>query len=171
MEAYKPITHFIKEQGAIPGIQISHAGRKASVCVPREGGKGVEVMQGGWPVIGPSELPFSKDTQKPHAMSETEIGEVVQSVKRAAERSLIAGYPVMEIHAAHGYLFHEFLSPLSNRRTVRYGGSLENRMRLTLEVADAVRQFRTSPQRTRACLKTVNKLAKRNCGRGLKFIP
>jgi 2,4-dienoyl-CoA reductase-like NADH-dependent reductase (Old Yellow Enzyme family) len=141
MEAYKPITRFLKEQGAVPGIQISHAGRKASVCVPWEGSQGVDVMQGGWPVIGPSELPFSDDYPKPHTMSETEIGAVVQSFVAAAERCLSAGYEVMEVHAAHGYLLHEFLSPLSNQRTDRYGGSLENRMRLTLEVADAVRKF------------------------------
>jgi len=141
MEAYKPITRFLKEQGAIPGIQISHAGRKASVCVPWEGSKGVDVMQGGWSVIGPSELPFSHDYPKPHAMSESEIRTVVESFVTAAERCLTAGYEVIEVHAAHGYLLHEFLSPLSNQRTDRYGGSLENRMRLTLEVADAVRKY------------------------------
>jgi len=141
MESYKPIARFLKEQGTVPGIQISHAGRKASVCVPWEGSKGVDKVQGGWPVMGPSELPFSEDYPKPRAMTESEISEVVQSFVKAAERCLAAGFEVMEVHAAHGYLLHEFLSPLSNRRADRYGGSLENRMRLTLEVADAVRKF------------------------------
>ncbi len=141
MEAYKPITRFIKEQGVMPGIQISHAGRKASVCAPWEGSKGVDEKQGGWSVIGPSALPFNSDSPQPRAMSEAEIDTVIQSFVKAAERCLAAGYEVIEVHAAHGYLLHEFLSPLSNQRTDRYGGSLENRMRLTIEVADAVRKF------------------------------
>lgn len=141
MEAYKPITRFIKEQGAVPGIQIAHAGRKASMPAPWDGNKGLDETQGGWPVVAPSALPFNDDYPKPRVLTETEIGAVVQSFVQAAKRSLAAGYEVIEIHAAHGYLLHEFLSPLSNQRTDRYGGSLENRMRLTLEVAEAVRKI------------------------------
>jgi len=141
LEAYRPIARFIKEQGAVPGIQIAHAGRKASTTAPWDGNKGIHESQGGWPVIAPSALPFNDDYPKPRAMSEADIAAVVQSFAKAAERSLAAGYEVIEVHAAHGYLLHEFLSPLSNQRTDLYGGSLENRMRLTLEVAIVVRKI------------------------------
>ena len=140
MEAYKPIARFIKEQGSVPGIQIAHAGRKASTSVPWEGNRGLGENEGGWPVVAPSALPFNEDYPKPRALSETEIEAVIRSFAEAAKRSLAAGFEVIEIHSAHGYLLHEFLSPLSNQRTDRYGGSLENRMRLTLEAASAVRK-------------------------------
>jgi 2,4-dienoyl-CoA reductase-like NADH-dependent reductase (Old Yellow Enzyme family) len=142
MEAYKPIVQFIKANDAIPGIQIAHAGRKASVSAPWEGGgdKPVQPAQGGWPIVAPSSLPFDAGWLTPRELGGPEIGMLIQAFVKAAQRSLKAGFEVIEIHAAHGYLLHEFLSPLSNQRSDKYGGSLENRMRLTLEVAAAVRK-------------------------------
>jgi 2,4-dienoyl-CoA reductase-like NADH-dependent reductase (Old Yellow Enzyme family) len=138
--AYRPITQFIKENGTIPGVQLAHAGRKASTSAPWEGGKSVEEKKGGWPIVAPSALPFDTDSVVPKALTEPEIEVIIQAFAKAAERSVSAGFEVIELHAAHGYLLHEFLSPLSNKRTDRYGGSLENRMRLTLEVASVVRK-------------------------------
>jgi 2,4-dienoyl-CoA reductase-like NADH-dependent reductase (Old Yellow Enzyme family) len=140
MEAYRPIARFIREQGAVPAIQIAHAGRKASVSAPWDGNKGLDQAHRGWPVVAPSEMAFDIDYIKPSALTENEIKNVIQSFVKAAERSLDAGYEVIEIHAAHGYLLHEFMSPLSNQRTDDYGGNLENRIRMTLEVAAAVRK-------------------------------
>lgn len=136
--AYRPITQFIKAQGAVPGIQIAHAGRKAAVGIPWQGGNPLAAR--GWPLVAPSAVPFDQGYVTPQALSVAEIAAVVAAFVKAAERSLAAGFDVVEIHAAHGYLLHEFLSPLSNHRTDAYGGSLENRMRLLLEVAAAVRQ-------------------------------
>lgn len=140
VNAFRPLVQFIKENGAVPGIQLSHAGRKASTSIPWKGTGYVGAEQGGWPVVGPSALPFDSKSPTPRALSEQEIQEVIAAFAKATERSLAAGYEVIELHAAHGYLLHQFLSPLSNQRTDRYGGSLENRMRLVLEVADAVRK-------------------------------
>jgi 2,4-dienoyl-CoA reductase-like NADH-dependent reductase (Old Yellow Enzyme family) len=131
--------HFVAEQGAVPGIQLAHAGRKASARRPWEGRGQVPMDDGGWRPVAPSAIPFAEGDVTPHALSEPEIGEVVQAFAAAARRSVSAGFGVLEIHAAHGYLLHQFLSPLSNARTDRYGGSLENRTRLTREVATAVR--------------------------------
>jgi 2,4-dienoyl-CoA reductase-like NADH-dependent reductase (Old Yellow Enzyme family) len=133
------ITAFIKQQGAIPGIQIAHAGRKASCRVPWEGGAAIPAADGGWQTIAPSAVPFRNTDPVPKELSVAEIHEVVEKFGAAAHRALAAGFEVIEIHAAHGYLLHEFYSPLSNRRTDEYGGSLENRIRFTLEVAKTVR--------------------------------
>ena len=133
------ITAFIKQQGAIPGMQIAHAGRKASCRVPWDGGAAIPAADGGWQTVAPSAVPFRNTDPVPKELSVAEIHEVVEKFGAAARRALAAGFEVIEIHAAHGYLLHEFYSPLSNRRTDEYGGSLENRIRLTLEVAKTVR--------------------------------
>ncbi len=138
-KAYAPINAFIKSQGAVPAIQLAHAGRKASTSSPWLGRGTVDKANGGWDVVGPSPLAFDTHSLVPHEMSIAEIEAVQQAFVMAAKRSLDAGFEVAEIHAAHGYLFHEFLSPLSNQRTDAYGGSLENRMRLTVDTARAVR--------------------------------
>jgi 2,4-dienoyl-CoA reductase-like NADH-dependent reductase (Old Yellow Enzyme family) len=133
------ITAFITQQGAIPGMQIAHAGRKASCRVPWEGGAAIPAADGGWQTVAPSAVPFRGTDPVPKELSVAEIREVVEKFGAAARRALAAGFEVIEIHAAHGYLLHEFYSPLSNRRTDEYGGSFENRIRLTLEVVKTVR--------------------------------
>lgn len=138
-EAWRPVARFIKAQGAVPGIQIAHAGRKASTDAPWRGGKPLNASQGGWRPIAPSAVPFDEGHPVPKEMARDDIAEVTTQFAEAARRSLAAGFEVIEIHMAHGYLLHEFLSPLSNRRKDEYGGSLENRMCLPLEVARAVR--------------------------------
>jgi 2,4-dienoyl-CoA reductase-like NADH-dependent reductase (Old Yellow Enzyme family) len=136
------IARFVHSQGAVAGIQLAHAGRKASCDLPWNGGAGLKSHQaGGWAVIGPSAIPFDEGNPVPTALDEAGIDGVVTAFEEATERALTAGFQLIEIHAAHGYLLHEFLSPLSNHRTDRYGGSLENRMRLTLRVAGAVRDL------------------------------
>jgi 2,4-dienoyl-CoA reductase-like NADH-dependent reductase (Old Yellow Enzyme family) len=139
-EAFQRITAFVKSQGAAVGIQIAHAGRKASTDVPWRGGKPLSPEAGGWQPVAPSSLPFADGYAKPHELSEREIDEVVGCFAEAARRSERAGFDVVEIHMAHGYLLHEFLSPLSNRRSDRYGGDLSGRLRLPLRVAAAVRE-------------------------------
>ncbi|HLK61732.1 MAG TPA: NADH:flavin oxidoreductase/NADH oxidase [Chthonomonadaceae bacterium] len=140
-ETLARITHFIHEQGSIAGIQLAHAGRKASTARPWEGGKPVSEAEGGWqPIVGPSPLAFDGDYQTPEALDEGGIAEVVEAFGRAAERALAAGFRVIEIHAAHGYLLHSFYSPLTNRREDRYGGDFHNRTRLLREVAEAIRR-------------------------------
>jgi len=137
---YERITRFIREQGAAAGIQLAHAGRKASTSPPWLGGKPVPPEQGGWsPVRAPSALPFSKESPTTVALTEAEIGDLTQAFVDAARRAHRAGFQVVELHMAHGYLLHEFLSPLTNKRADRYGGSFENRVRFPLEVARAVR--------------------------------
>lgn len=138
--AFKRITNFIAEQGSVPGIQLAHAGRKASTYAPWNGSGKVAPENGGWQVVAPSPIKFSADFPDPKAMDAEDIQKVIRDFVSAAERAVDAGFKVIEIHAAHGYLLHEFLSPLSNQRTDEYGGSLENRMRFPLEV---VRQVRT----------------------------
>lgn len=138
-EAFKRITSFIKNQGAVAGIQLAHAGRKASTAAPWDGGKEVSIEDGGWETIAPSAIRFAHDYPQPREMTAEDIERVIGEFVAAAKRAVEAGFQVIEIHAAHGYLLHEFLSPLSNKRTDNYGGSLENRMRLPLEVASAVR--------------------------------
>jgi len=134
------IFRFVESQGAVPGMQLAHAGRKASTAEPWNGGGPVAVADGGWtPIYAPSALPFRDGWQTPRAMSEAEIAAVVDAFAHAARRLLAAGGKVAEIHAAHGYLLHEFLSPLTNHRQDRYGGSFDNRTRIVREVVDAVR--------------------------------
>ena len=135
------ITRFVCEYGAASGIQLAHAGRKASTARPWDGGKPVGVEHGGWsPIVGPSAIPFSEGYQTPKELSVEEIGGIVSAFQKAAERSLAAGFEIVEIHGAHGYLLHEFVSPLSNKRTDAYGGSFENRTRIVREVAEGVRK-------------------------------
>jgi len=135
------IFSFITEQGAVPGMQLAHAGRKASTNQPWNGGKPISPAEGGWtPIFAPSALAFSDGYQTPRALSVAEIAGVVEAFAAAAQRAEEAGAKIIEIHGAHGYLLHEFLSPLSNQRTDRYGGSFENRIRLVSEVVAAVRK-------------------------------
>lgn len=134
----KRITDFIKTQNAVAGIQLAHAGRKASTKVPWEGGG--QVSENGWQTIAPSPIRFSDNYPQPREMNGADIKNVVDQFAEAATRALRAGFQVVEIHAAHGYLLHEFLSPLSNLRTDEYGGGLESRMRFPLRVAAAVRE-------------------------------
>lgn len=138
-EAYQRITRFIQSQGAIAAIQLAHAGRKASTAEPWNGGKKVDVQNGGWDVIAPSALAFADMYPNPRAMTYEDIARVTNDFVAATRRSLAAGFQVIELHMAHGYLMQEFLSPISNQRTDEYGGSLENRMRLPLAVAREVR--------------------------------
>ena len=121
-------------------MQLAHAGRKGSTAVPWAGGKGVSIAEGGWEPVGPSALPFDAGYPLPHALEKDEIRAVVAAFRKAAQRALAAGFQVIEIHGAHGYLIHEFLSPLCNSRNDEYGGALENRMRFALEVTKAVRE-------------------------------
>ena len=143
--AYQRITRFIREQGAVAGIQIAHAGRKASTAEPWNGGKAVDEGDGGWEVVAPSAASFADDYPQPREMSIEDIDKVTNDFTEAAVRAVKAGFETIEVHAAHGYLLHEFLSPLSNKRTDEYGGSLENRMRFPLDVARRVRE--TVPER------------------------
>ncbi len=138
--SWRPITEFIRSHGAVPGMQLAHAGRKASTAPPWTGGKPVDVQDGGWEPVAPSALAFDAGYTVPRELSVAEIGEIVAAFKKSAERALAAGFEVVEIHAAHGYLLHQFLSPLSNARTDEYGGTLENRIRATLKVVHAVRE-------------------------------
>jgi len=137
------VAAFIKRMGAVPAIQLAHAGRKASCRIPQEGGAQLPLDEGGWKTIGPSAIPFHEGERPPRELDESGIRTVIADFAAAATRAIAAGFEVLEIHSAHGYLLHEFLSPLSNHRTDRYGGSLENRMRLVLEVAAEFR--RTMP--------------------------
>jgi len=133
------ITAFIAAQGAVPGIQLAHAGRKASTLRPWDGNGTLPAADGGWEVVAPSAIPFNDVFPLPVALTETGIRKVKDDFKAAAIRAEKAGFKVIEIHAAHGYLLHNFLSPLSNQRTDEYGGSFENRIRLLVETIEAVR--------------------------------
>lgn len=136
----KRIVEFVHSQGAAAGTQLAHAGRKASMQRPWQGEKLLSPEEGGWTnVAAPSDLAFRDGYAKPHAMSLEEIRAVKDAFGAATQRALKAGFDLVEIHAAHGYLLHEFLSPLSNRRTDEYGGSFENRIRMLVETVDAVR--------------------------------
>jgi len=140
VEPLARIFRFIEEHGAVPGMQLAHAGRKASTGEPWKGGGPVGIEAGGWsPVWAPSALPFREGWHTPREMAASEISDVVSAFATAAGRLLAAGGKVAEIHAAHGYLLHEFLSPLSNVRKDRYGGTFENRTRIVREVVDGVR--------------------------------
>ncbi|HEY9833509.1 MAG TPA: NADPH dehydrogenase NamA [Stenomitos sp.] len=140
-EALAKIVTMIHNFGAVAGIQLAHAGRKASTAVPWDRGKPFGEAQGGWsPIVAPSAIAFSDNSQVPEALSLEGIQQTIQAFVQAAKRSLEAGFKVIELHAAHGYLLHEFLSPLSNDREDEYGGSFDNRTRLLQEVVQAVRQ-------------------------------
>jgi 2,4-dienoyl-CoA reductase-like NADH-dependent reductase (Old Yellow Enzyme family) len=133
------IAHFIESQGAVPGIQLAHAGRKGSKTAPWQGDRSVDPAHGGYVVDAPSAVPFAEGWQVPHALTVDEIHAVTQRFVDAAVRAREAGFKLIELHAAHGYLAHSFLSPLSNRRTDAYGGSFENRVRFVLETVRALR--------------------------------
>ena len=134
------IVDLIHRFGAVSAIQLAHAGRKASTAVPWEGGEYLTEEQGGWrPIVAPSAIPFSEDSPVPQALNRAEIQQISAAFVQATKRSVEAGFQVIEIHAAHGYLLHEFLSPLSNKREDDYGGSFENRIRLLCEIVNAVR--------------------------------
>lgn len=138
IEKFKQITRFVEGHGAVPGIQIAHAGRKGSCRKPWEGGTQLGLHEGGWETVAPSALPFNSEDRAPQVLDQNGILNIQDSFAKAAHRALEAGYKVLEIHAAHGYLIHEFLSPLSNHRTDEYGGSFEDRIRLLLEVVKSV---------------------------------
>ncbi|MBS4167590.1 NADH:flavin oxidoreductase/NADH oxidase [Parachlamydia sp. AcF125] len=134
------LVEFIQSQGAVPAIQLAHSGRKGSRDVPWRGGNFLKTAcEGGWKTVAPSPLPFIETDPWPEELNEAGIQEILNSFESACKRALKAGYKIIEIHSAHGYLLHQFLSPLSNHRTDQYGGSLENRMRLPLQVAQRLR--------------------------------
>lgn len=133
------IASFVRAQGAVPGIQLAHAGRKASVRRPWEGGNGIPDAEGGWTPVAPSSVAFAADYRTPAALDENGVRRITDAFAKAAHRALKAGFQLLEIHGAHGYLLHEFLSPLANQRTDKYGGPPENRTRLVREVVTAVR--------------------------------
>ncbi len=139
IQGFSRIVSFIHLQGSIAGIQLAHAGRKGSCAVPWEGGKQLDINHGGWHTVAPSPIPFLSGDSDPVLMNKEDIGKVVSDFKAAARRALTAGFDVVEIHSAHGYLLNEFLSPLSNHRNDEYGGAFENRIRLLQEVIDAVK--------------------------------
>ena len=139
-EAFAPIAHFVKKHGAVPGIQLAHAGRKASAALPTGGGGHLADDAGGWPTVAPSAIAFGGALDKlPYALTLADIQRVQRDFVAAAQRALAAGFEWLELHSAHGYLSHQFLSPLSNRRTDNYGGNFENRIRFLLETTRAVR--------------------------------
>lgn len=141
IEPLQRITRFIRAQGAVAGIQLAHAGRKASTWRPWLGKQGsVRVEEGGWVPVGPSPIAFDPRHTVPTQLDERQIQDVIQAFADAAKRALESGFSVVEVHAAHGYLLHQFLSPLSNQRRDQYGGSFENRIRLVLQVTEAVRE-------------------------------
>jgi 2,4-dienoyl-CoA reductase-like NADH-dependent reductase (Old Yellow Enzyme family) len=145
VEMLRRIATFIKGHGAVPAIQLAHAGRKASCETPWNGGAAIAPDQpNGWQVIAPSPVPFKDGDPIPHELTVAEIARVVEAFAAATRRALAAGFEVIEIHGAHGYLTHEFLSPLSNFRTDQYGGSFANRARLALEITEAVRKEMSS---------------------------
>lgn len=142
VEPFARIASFLKQHGAVPGIQLAHAGRKASVTKPWEGNRHIETGSGGWDVIAPSAIAFGGNLPKvPHEMSVQDIARVQQAFVAAAKRALAAGFECLELHYAHGYLAHEFYSPLANKRSDSYGGSFENRIRFLLETFAAVRKI------------------------------
>jgi 2,4-dienoyl-CoA reductase-like NADH-dependent reductase (Old Yellow Enzyme family) len=138
--AWQPIARFIKAHGAVAGVQLAHAGRKASAQRPWEGGGPLSAGQGDWPTVAASALPFDAGWPVPQALDTAGIRGVVDDFRAAARRALASGFELIELHAAHGYLLHQFLSPLSNRRTDDYGGSFDNRSRLVRDVITAVRE-------------------------------
>jgi 2,4-dienoyl-CoA reductase-like NADH-dependent reductase (Old Yellow Enzyme family) len=142
IEPLARITKFVHAHGSVAGIQLAHAGRKASTARPWEGGSKVGEDKGGWSkVVAPSAIAFAPNYPLPIALSAEGIAEAVRAFGKAAQRALDAGFRVLEIHSAHGYLLHEFLSPFSNKRTDSYGGSFENRTRIVREVVESVRRF------------------------------
>ncbi|MGH9559142.1 MAG: NADH:flavin oxidoreductase/NADH oxidase [Bryobacteraceae bacterium] len=141
IEPLARIVKFLERMGAVPGIQLAHAGRKASCLPPWKGGSRIKTSEGGWPIAAPSAIPFVDGDDPPHTLTEAEIREIVAAFTRGARRAIEAGFQIVEIHSAHGYLSHSFLSPLSNRRTDAWGGSFENRTRFVREAASELRKI------------------------------
>lgn len=143
VEALRPINAFVAEQGCVPGVQIGHAGRKSSAARPWDGGEHLADDQGGWPMYGPSGDPFDADGTRlwkaPNMMTQADIKDIQSAFVDSAKRALAAGYKLLELHGAHGYLLHSFFTPLVNTRTDEYGGDMRNRARMMLETLDAVR--------------------------------
>lgn len=139
IEKLSQINAFIKEQGSVPGIQLAHAGRKASTYAPWLGQGLVTIENGGWETVAPTALAYADNYPQPIELDANGIRKVIDDFVSATERAIKAGFEVIELHASHGYLLHQFLSPLSNQRTDEYGGSLQNRMRLLLDVVEAVK--------------------------------
>lgn len=140
IEFYSRITNFIHLHGSVPGIQIAHAGRKASCGIPWISDRQLTLEENGWEAVAPSPIPFRSDDRIPHELEIEEIRILIKEFQRAAKRAHSAGYKVIEIHAAHGYLINEFLSPLCNQRTDEYGGSFRNRIRFLLNIVDSVNE-------------------------------
>jgi 2,4-dienoyl-CoA reductase-like NADH-dependent reductase (Old Yellow Enzyme family) len=140
IEPLARVAQFVASQGAVPGIQLAHAGRKASKSRPWEGDRSLSLAEGGWPVVAPSAVPFDADWAVPEELTVEAIHRVQHAFRAAAARAAAAGFQVLELHGAHGYLTHSFLSPLSNRRTDRYGGAFENRARFPLETVRLIRE-------------------------------
>jgi 2,4-dienoyl-CoA reductase-like NADH-dependent reductase (Old Yellow Enzyme family) len=141
IEPLRRIAHFIESQGSVAGIQIGHAGRKASTAAPWEGDQALSPAQGGWlPIVSASNIPFDANDPVPEALTEAGILTIRRQFVDTARRALHAGFKLLEIHAAHGYLLHQFLSPLSNQRTDQYGGSFDNRIRVVKEVTRDIRE-------------------------------
>ncbi|MFV5694234.1 NADH:flavin oxidoreductase/NADH oxidase [Flavobacterium sp. LB3P122] len=138
IEKMQVINRFIVSQNSIPGIQLAHAGRKASAAAPWEGGRKVDETQGGWDTVAPSAVAYHDNEKTPIPLDKAGIEKVITDFKASTKRAVQAGFQVLEIHGAHGYLLHQFLSPLSNLRTDEYGGSFENRIRFTLDIVEAV---------------------------------
>lgn len=143
MAGLHTLAQFITDHGAVPGIQLAHAGRKANVARPWEGGQPLPNAQNGWRIVAPSAIPFNEGHPVPHELTLEEIDDIKRAFRIAALRALQAGFKLIEIHAAHGYLLHSFYSPLSNQRQDAYGGSFDNRVRLVIEVAREVRHALT----------------------------
>lgn len=139
IEKLQRITSFIHQQGGVAGIQLAHAGRKASCEKPWNGGRQITEKDGGWTTVAPTAIAFNREDDPPQALDPAGIKKVIDDFKVAAVRALNAGYKLIELHAAHGYLIHQFLSPLSNHRTDNYGGSFENRIRLLLEIVKEIK--------------------------------
>jgi 2,4-dienoyl-CoA reductase-like NADH-dependent reductase (Old Yellow Enzyme family) len=140
VEAWASIVQFLKQQGAVAGIQLAHAGRKASTDAPWRGGKPLSKEHGGWTPVSASPIPFDEGHPVPHELTVDELEQIIKLFEKAAHRALAAGFQIAELHAAHGYLLHQFLSPLCNHRTDSYGGSFQNRIRLLIRVTQAVRE-------------------------------
>ncbi len=140
VEPLKRIVRFLEQQGCVPAIQLAHAGRKASITQPWAGDRLLQPTEGGWQTVAPSPIAFSENSSLPIELTITQIKEIVAAFQASAMRAKEAGFKIIELHGAHGYLINEFLSPLSNQRTDIYGGSFENRIRFLLEIIEAVRQ-------------------------------
>jgi len=139
IEPFKRITDFIHSHGSVAGIQLAHAGRKASSAIPWKGGAQLNDKNGGWQTVAPGAIPFNPGDLAPLALDNAGIRKIINGFKSAAARAHAAGFKIVEIHSAHGYLIHEFLSPLTNNRKDEYGGSFENRIRLLEQIVDAIK--------------------------------